>query len=1065
MTTSCSACGVVVAPNSRFCHACGRPQPSPALALLSPRFNSPVAYTPRHLAERILHTRSALEGEHKRVTVLFCDIVDSTTLAERVGAERMHEILQRFFDIALEEVHRYEGTINQFLGDGFMALFGAPLALEHHEREAVLAAVGVVARVRLALTTSEPEAIALRIRIGINTGPVVVGKIGDNLRMDYTAIGDTTNVAARLQAAAERGGILISESTWERARDVIQARAEGALIIHGKTEPVSAYTVLGLRVDNSAAIERSPTQFVGRALELEELREALDHAEQSRGQVVTIVGEPGMGKSRLLREFRRTLEQRNVTCLEGACLSYGSTIPYLPILDLVRGACDVVDGDTPESVAAKATRLMNALGADPAATVPYLLYLLGVKERTGPLDALTPETIKSRTIEVLREVVLRASRRRTLVLFIEDMHWIDQASEQLLSEVVDVLPATAVLLVATHRPGYSAAWIQRSYTTQIALRRLSDRDALTLVTHLAGAHAPSVDAPSLVARGEGNPLFLEELVHTMQRAPHSDLGGIPETLLGVLTARVDRIPDDAKTLLQMAAVVGRAFSPSLLRQLVPDPTGLDARLRELTQLEFLHQLSVGPDPEYAFKHVLTRDAVYQSMLRRRRRIAHSAVGRALEQQYDGRISEVVELLAYHFDLGDDDERAVDYAIQAAERAQHRWANVEAVTFFERALARLEAAPDTEQNRLRRIDAITKQAEVLFALGRHRDHVAVLESIRGIVATADVVRRATWSYWLGFLQCLTGAQLDTAIAHCRTASELAQSAGLPRVRGYADTGLAQAYVFAGELRPAIEAGERALRFFEREGDPWWASRALAQLSPTANHLGEWERGLHYCHRMTELGAALDDLRLKVSALVRTAATHVYRGDSRTAQVLCEAALALHPTPYDAAAVRAVSGYACVKSGEIASGTAQLTEALAFYERSQLRYTGALFGLWLADAYTRNGAPHDAQRILARILETTRELGYRHVEGMAERLLGEAISSSDAGEATAHLDRAETILRECDARNELAKVLVARACLKRQAPDRHLLEQALADFRALGTLDEPVRVERILRENHA
>ena len=1057
MTTSCLACGAIVAPGSRFCGACGRPQPGAAAALLSPRFASPAAYTPRHLAERILHSRSALEGEHKRVTVVFCDIVESSALATTLGDEAMHELLGRFFDLALDEVHRYEGTVNQFLGDGFMALFGAPLAVEQHERQAALAALSVRERVQRELSESR-----LTLRIGIHTGLVVVGKIGDNLRMDYTAVGDTTNVAARLQALAERGGILISEATWERAGDVVESRPQGPITLKGRAEPLSVHEVTGARSGRPPALGRPLSPFVGRTHELFELHEALEHAEQSRGQAVSLVGEPGMGKSRLLIEFRQTLADRDVVCLEGACLSYGTAIPYLPILDLLRGAFGIVESDTPEIVATKAARGADELGADRDATVPYVLHLLGVKEGTASLEALSPETIKSRTSEMLRQLVLRASRRRPLVVMVEDLHWIDRASEEFLADLVDVLPLAAILFVATYRPGYNPFWLQRSYATQIALRRLADRDALTLVRHATGGGDTAVDAERIVARGEGNPLFLEELVHAVRRAPAEDAGAIPDTLLGVLTARVDRLSDDAKELLQMASVIGGALSPGLLGRLVSRPETVESHLRELTQLEFLCQLTVGPEPEYAFKHALTRDAVYQSLLDRRRRAAHRAVGEALERQYEGRTVEVVELLAYHFDHTDDGERAVDYAIRAAERAQRRWANAEALAFFERAVRRLATLPESPPNLLRRIDAITKQSEVLFALGRHREHVAVLEGIRDIVErAADPRRQATWHYWLGFLQSLTGARPETAIAHCRTASELAERAGLPTIRAYADTGLAQAYVIAGQLRPALAAGERALEVFERQGDAWWASRALSQLSPAANYLGEWQRGLRYCRRAMELGAALNDLRLKVSGLVRTASTHVHRGDWQTALERCDDALALTPTPFDAAAVRAVRGYALVKGGMTADGVAQLAEALVFYQRSQLRYTWASFSLWLADAHLRLGAPDEARAIVTDVLQTALELGYRHVEGVARRLLAESVSRLDASQATEQLASAEAILREGDARNELGKVWVAQACLRRPL-DRRLLAQALALFQELGTLDEPARVQRLLGE---
>jgi class 3 adenylate cyclase/tetratricopeptide (TPR) repeat protein len=1056
MTTTCAACGAVFAPENRFCGACGAPRAGAVAAPVAPRFASPAAYTPEHLAARILRSRTALEGEHKRVTVVFCDIVESSTLAARLGDEAMHDLLGRFFELALREVHRYEGTINQFLGDGFMALFGAPLALEHHERQAALAAVAVRDRVQ-----RELGGAGVTLRLGIHTGLVVVGKIGDNLRMDYTAVGDTTNVAARLQALAERGGILMSAATLERADDVVESTARGPIALRGRAEPLHVHEITGARTGRRPARLRPLSVFVGRTHEMGELYEALEHATQSRGQAVSLIGEPGIGKSRLLIEFRRTLAERDVRCVEGACLSYGSAIPYLPILDLLRAAFGIDENDTPEVVAAKAARGADDLEVDRAAMVPYVLHLLGLKEGTSSLEAVSPEAIKSRTSEMLRQLVLRASRRRPLVVIVEDLHWIDRASEEFLGDLVDVLPAAAILFLATYRPGYQPPWLQRSYVTQIALRRLADRDALALVRHAAADGHVEIDAERIVARGEGNPLFLEELIHAVRRAP-GGAGTIPDTLLGVLTARVDRLSDDAKELLQVAAVIGGAFSPALLGRLVSRPETVESRLRELTQLEFLCQLTAGPEPEYEFKHALTRDAVYQSLLERRRRAVHRAVGEALERQYESRIGEMVELLAYHFDLADDGDRAVDYAIRAAERAQRRWANAEALAFFQRAVQRLATLPESPQNLLRRIDAVTKQSEVLFALGRHREHVGVLEGMRDIVErAADPPRKATWHYWLGFLQSLTGGRPEAAIAHCRTASELAERAGLPTIRAYADTGLAQAYVIAGRLRPALAAGERALELFERQGDAWWASRALSQLSPAANYLGEWQRGLRYCQRAMELGAMLNDLRLKVSGLVRTASTHVHRGDWQTALERCDDALALTPTPFDAAAVRAVRGYALVKGGMLPEGMAQLADALAFYQRSQLRFTQVSFSLWLADAYLRAGALGEARAIVTEVLATALDLGYRYVEGGARRLLAESVAAADAGQATELLASAESILHEAEARNELGKVWVARARLV-HPPDRGLLAQALALFQELGTLDETARVLRLLAE---
>ncbi|MGH7341683.1 MAG: adenylate/guanylate cyclase domain-containing protein, partial [Candidatus Rokuibacteriota bacterium] len=369
----------------------------------APRFATPLAYTPPHLAERILQSRSALEGEHKRVTVLFCDLVGSTALAERLGPEEMYDLLNRFFETALEVVHLYEGTINQFLGDGFMALFGAPLAIEHHERQAVLAAVALRDEIRRRFQeVGRRIDRAIRIRVGINTGAVVVGRIGDNLRMDYTAIGDTTNVAARLQSRADPDAILVTEATYEQARAMFAAEAFGPTALPGREQPVPVYRItdrLPARSTLDADTGRPLSPFVARDRELAALHDALDQIDVDRGQVVGLIGDAGLGKSRLLAEFRRTLAGRRYTWLEGRCVSYGVGIPYLPILQLLRANCRIVDTDAPDEIARKVAVGLAEVGLDPAGHAAYLLHFLGVKEGVGPDHGRGPEGIQARTFD------------------------------------------------------------------------------------------------------------------------------------------------------------------------------------------------------------------------------------------------------------------------------------------------------------------------------------------------------------------------------------------------------------------------------------------------------------------------------------------------------------------------------------------------------------------------------------------------------------------------------------------------------------------------------------------
>ena len=1054
MGAGCAVCGAPATPEARFCPRCGRPLRGLDTSGEVPyRYASPLAYTPPHLTERILQNRSALEGEHKLVTVLFCDVVNSTELAGRIGPERMHTLVDRLFRLALDEVHHYEGTINQFLGDGFMALFGAPLALEHHERGAVLAALAIRRRV-----VEELGDTRVSVRFGLNTGLVVVGKIGDNLRMDYTAVGDTTNIAARLQALADPQGILASDTTCGRIQELVVAESLGPLSLRGKPEPVVTHRIVGPRPSRGAfpeAESRRLSPFVGRASELQALQRALDEALAERGQAIGIVGDPGVGKSRLLREFRETLAAQRVTYLEGRCLSYGASIPYFPILDLLRANCGLADTDTQELIAAKVRAALEEVGMAADEWSPYLLHLLGLKDTGAALESLSPGALRERTLETIRQLTLRGSQRRSLIVVVEDLHWVDQASEEFFDTLAESLAGAAILFIGTYRPGHTPAWINRSYATQVALRPLSQQDSETIVRSAAPATTlPDTALQTILQRGEGNPFFLEELSHVVVEQPTAALARtIPRTLHGLLMARVDRLPEDTKHLLQLASVIGREFPTRLLAAVADAPGGLEPLLRELARREFMYQRVRGEDSVCAFKHALTRDVVYDSLLEGRKQSDHAAVGAALEMLYAGRTDEVAELLAHHFMLSTVDEKAVDYAVLAAGKAQRRWANAEALALWEDAIDRLTRMPETESNRDRRIDAVIRQAEVRFALGQHTGQIEALEGIRALVEAADPERRATWHYWTGFLHSLTGSRPETAIEHCQEASRIAEAHGLEEIRAYAETCLAQAYLCAGRLADGLEAGERALAVFESRGNRWWAFRALSQLSSIANARGEWERSLGYCQRTLEHGQAMDDLRLKVTALARAASTHIQRGACDLGLQLCNEALALSPTPFDAAALRAIHGLGLVKTGHPDEGTAEIEETLAWYDRSHLRYTRLQFTLWLAEGHLRRADRPRARALAEEVLAASRELGYRHLEGVALRLLGEAALPDDPAAAAAPLEAARQLFDQIGARNELARTLGDLAHVARlrgdHAQDTALTREADRVYTILGT----------------
>src|ERR1700730_14180745 len=539
LALTCAKCRAELPGSAKFCLECGEP--------IGPQIQarSPESYTPKHLAEKILTSRGALEGERKPVTVLFCDLVSSTGLAERLGPDRMHALLGAFFERALGEVHRYEGTINQFLGDGLMALFGAPIAHEDHARRAVLAALGIRrALAERPMRLDSGEEVALELRMGAHTGFVVVGAIGDNLRMDYTAVGDTTHLAARLQQLADPGAILISDATARLVEGYARLESRGPTAIRGKSEPVVVHAVLGTGTRRSRLDEggRGLSRFVGRDRELSALLDLLTQVEAGHGQVAGIVGEPGVGKARLVLALRGAVG--GIMYLEGRCLSYGRSIPYLPVLDLVRAGCGILDADSPEAVGAKVRAALETLGLDARDREPYLLSLLGVKDTEDRLAALGAEVIMTRTFETLRQMALLAARSRPVLLVVEDLHWIDQTSEAYLGSLVESLARARILLLATPRPGYPPAWMDRSYATQLSLRPLAADDSLAVVRSLLPAVADAeARARIILDKAEGNPFFLEELTRVVGEAAGPAGGGAgPDTLPPGLLGRLDPVP-------------------------------------------------------------------------------------------------------------------------------------------------------------------------------------------------------------------------------------------------------------------------------------------------------------------------------------------------------------------------------------------------------------------------------------------------------------------------------------------------------------------------------------------
>jgi tetratricopeptide (TPR) repeat protein len=610
----------------------------------------------------------------------------------------------------------------------------------------------------------------------------------------------------------------------------------------------------------------------------------------------------------------------------------------------------------PDDIKRKIAARLAALGVEGQEPPLLLQHFLGLPVPPEFLLRVPGTHLRSRTHEILSTVILRESARRPVVLVVENVHWVDASSAELLKWMAEQVPRHAVSLVLTIRPGVSMDWLPAT-TEWLSLEGLGPGEVEEMIRTLCASRSVAGPlAQLLMTKGAGNPLYVEEIVRQL-RETHSIVveNGearlsavdvtVPETIRDIIAARVDRLAEPLKRTLQLASVVGRRFSVNLVSHMrETEQQHVADDLEELQAVDLVFPNEHDPELTYSFKHALTQEVVYSTLLERQRRRFHAAAGRGLEELYTSRRDDFVEILAYHFDLSAESEKAVDYAVVAAEKAQRRWANTEALALFEGALNRLASMPDTAPNQLRRIDAVVKQAEVKFALGRHAEHIQTLDSIQGtIAAVADPARRAAWYYWAGFFHNLTGARVDVPIAYCREAVAIADASGCDEVRPFAESCLAHALMTAGDLREAMRVGERALQTFEAGGNVWWACRTLWTLHPVANYLGQWERGLEYSRRALEYGRSLNDLRLKVVGWWRTGSTHIQRGDVEPGIRCCEEALALSPSAFDAAMVRAAHGYGLVKAGELERGTNELRDAVTWFGESKLWYSWSLFTL--------------------------------------------------------------------------------------------------------------------------
>jgi class 3 adenylate cyclase/tetratricopeptide (TPR) repeat protein len=1010
-------------------------------ASIAPPAQVPLTYTPPYLAEKILTSRSALEGERKQVTVLFADLKGSMELLADRDPEEARQLLDPVLERMMAAVHRYEGTVNQVMGDGIMALFGAPLAHEDHAVRACYAALGMQAAVQqYATEVQRTYGVPLQMRVGLNAGEVVVRAIGNDLHMDYSAIGQTTHLAARMEQMAMPGTILLTPAVVDLANGFIQVTPIGPVPIKGLDAPVEVFELVGataLRRRLQTAVARGLSPFVGRQPELEALQQALARAGASQGQVVALLGEPGVGKSRLVYEFLHSHSAQGWLRLESGSVSYGKATAYLPVCDLLKAYYQIEDRDDLRTVRAKITGHILTLDATLQDTVPAILALVESLPPDNPFLHLDPLQRRRRTLEALKCLLLRESQVQPLLLVFEDLHWIDSETQAVLDMLVESLPTAQVLLLVNYRPEYQHGWGSKTFYTQLRLDPLPEASADTLLQALLGPEADLASLTQLlIARTQGNPFFLEESVRTLvetgvlvgdrgayRLAKPLDTWQVPATVQALLAARIDRLPPEEKRLLQTAAVIGTEV-PWPLLQAIADTAdaALYHSLAQLQAAEFLYETSLFPERAYTFKHALTHEVAYGSLLHERRRALHARIVEALEALYAERLTDQVERLAYHALRGEVWAKALAYCRQAGEKTMVRSAYREAVGCFEQALGTLLHLPEMRDTQEQAIDLRLALRSALLPFSDAERILAYLHEAEALAETLNDPRRLGRVCYCLSIHFYNRGAFDQAIAAAQRALALTGAGGDAVLHAVANQSLGFAYQAQGAYRRASDCLRQTviafdgMRRHERFGQLFLPSvNSRAWLAWCHAELGMFAEGRTLGEEGLQIAEEVDYPGSLMMASWGSGLLCLHQGDLHRAFLLLEQAVGISQAylPSFFPRMAAPLGAAYTLSGRIADAMPLLTQAVQQTITAEMIGFQALCMLPLGEAQLLAGHLEEAQALAERALALARAHQERGNEAYALRLLGEIAARReppDVAQAETHYRQALALAEE-------------------------------------------------------
>jgi len=968
-------------------------------------------------------------------------------MSEKLDPEEVHQIMDGCFKILMDEIHKYEGTINQFTGDGIMALFGAPVAHEDHAQRACYAALSVQNKLdEYGEKIKKDTRFEFKMRIGLNSGHVIVGSIGDDLRMDYSALGDTTNLAARMEQAAKPGSILISEQTHKIVESYFQVNPLGKLSVKGKEEPQEAYELVKAsevttRIEASAA--KGLTRFVGRKNSMASLMEAWEKAKSGSGQVVGIVGEAGVGKSRLLLEFRNKVAQGNCYFLQGQCLHYGSNMPYLPVLDIIKAYFDITEDDREYIIRKKIREGLDESLADTIAPFQELLSLKSDDESFSNLEA---KQKRDRTFEAIRDLLLRLSEDQPVILVIEDLHWIDNTSQEFLDYMIGWIAAKPVLLVLLYRPEYTHQWGSKSFYNRIGLDHLGPESSTDLVrAMLEGGEIASELRELILERAAGNPLFMEEFTHSLQENGSIQLKDdryvlsrsiseldVPETVQGIIAARMDRLEDNLKRTMQVASVIGRDFAFRILQTITGMREELKSYLLNLQGLEFIYEKNLFPELEYIFKHALIRDVAYSSLLQKRRQEIHENIGQAIESIYAERIEDFYEMLAYHYSESNNFENAYQYLMSAGEKAVRNYSNEEALGFYKQAIQLIKRQPESDENKRKIIEVIRLMTIPMLYSGYPDYSLQMLQLGESLSLEFNDEKEISFFY--------------SKIAHFYTYKGESELADEYREKSYLQaeknedldsmveysSSILTVYLSRGMAYKLMEISSKVINLLEKNdrqkesfGAPFIPySYCCAEYGLASGYVGKFDQAEVYFEKGLEVANEVNDLIAIGLTECLYGLYYIFKGDGKKIIEYCQRsihsfeeakALILYGFAWSGLGI----GYYFIGDLDTARNHAQ--KGLEIQKQSGISFFLALPYLFSSMIEYDYGNHADAQSLAEKALTLARDQGEKHFEALSACWLGvilSGINPEKCNQAEELVLRGIEIVRELDLKSFLA-----------------------------------------------